>query len=95
MITFYFIFGAVTVLVILEVIAGLYLLRTLKSLKENARSAERYIEHESRERTKMYDSLNCTVDTLRDNLYADINFLQNDIQKILEEHKSSKGILKS
>lgn len=94
MVTLYFIFGAVTVLILLEIIAGFHLLKTLRRLEENMRSVEKWIERESRERIEMYDSLNRTVDTLRGNLYTDINFLQNDIQKILEEHKSSKGILK-
>jgi hypothetical protein len=93
--TFYFIFGAVTVLILLEVIAGFHLLRTLRSLEENMRSVEKWVERESRERVEMHDSLSRTIDTLRDTLYTDINFLQNDIRKMLVEHKNSKEILKS
>lgn len=91
---FYFTFGVVTVLVLLEVIAGYYILKTLRSLKENARCLESQMEHEARDRSEMYDDVNRKIDTVSHQLFIDIDTLRNDTQKILEEHKTNKGIIK-
>ena len=83
MATFYFTFGALTVLVALEVVAGYYIFKTLRSLTKNARSLERQIEEVDRNHTEIFNTFERSVDMLRDELYRN-----------LEEYRNSKGVVK-
>jgi len=57
MATFYFVLGMVTVLVIAEVVAAFFVIKTINSLKEQARDAERQLSAHSNDVHHRIDSV--------------------------------------